>query len=85
MENSVQVATPTMLVLIINGAEVMVDMAMLGLTIDSSNNDILRATEGQLIEMNQPVSDLMNLYKVHKAFDSNRVFIIPNSAAGKII
>lgn len=83
MENEVQVVQPTMLVLIVNGAEITVDLAMLGLDINSSDLSILQAASGQLQEMNQPVDDLLELYKVHKAFDSNRVFIIPNSTAGR--
>jgi hypothetical protein len=70
------------LVLIINGTEIAIDLSQIGLTMESSNNDILEASSGQLQEMGQPVSNLSSLYKVHKAFDSNRIFVIPNSTAG---
>ena len=76
--------TEAMLVLIINGTEIAIDLAQLGLSMESSNDQILNASSGQLQEMGQPVSNLPSLYKVHKAFDSNRVFVIPNSTAGNI-
>lgn len=70
------------LVIVVDGKEVSISLAQVGLTINSSETSILETAEGQLSEMGQDVSDIHSLYKVHKAFDTGNIYIIPNSVAG---
>ena len=72
------------LVIVVDGKEVSINLSQVGLTINSNESLILETAEGQLAEMGQPTSDLNNLYKVHKAFDTGNVYIIPNSIAGLV-
>ena len=70
------------LVIVVDGKEVSISLTQVGLTINSSETSILETAEGQLSEMGQDVSDIHSLYKVHKAFDTGNIYIIPNSVAG---
>jgi len=68
------------LIVSIEGRDWIQDLSMFGLTIESSEQDIMSAITPAIRE--EFNTDISNYYKVRKALNSQNVHIIPNSVAG---
>ncbi len=64
----------------IDGCDWIRDLVSFGLTIDSSEQEIMSAVSSAIRE--EFNTDITNYYKVRKALNSQNVHIIPNSVAG---
>ena len=70
------------LIIVLEGREYPIGLADANLTINSTEDAIMEVAKGQLVELGKNISDIDTLYKVHKAFDSGNVYIVPNSVPG---
>jgi hypothetical protein len=68
------------LIVSIEGRDWIQNLSMFGLTIESSEQEIMSAITPAIRE--EFNTDISNYYKVRKALNSQNVHIIPNSVAG---
>ena len=65
---------------IINGEEFQTPLENIGLTFESSNDELM----SKIIEIVKETydTDITDLYKINKAVTNRNIFVIPNSTAG---
>lgn len=69
------------LIVSLQGDDFIMDFERLGLSMESSNEDVMNKVS-PIIEEQFDV-DIRNTYKIQKALNSNNIHVIPSSVAGK--